>query len=242
MDLKHLTKQVERFVRSNSPEILAGLGISGVAGTAYLAHQVGYKVGRYAELGWDEQPFKEKALFVWKEYIPAVAMGFTTIACVVGGTRISSRRTAAMAAAYSISEHAFTEYKDKVKEKLGERKEQTIRDEVASAKIQGNPIGKDIILLGAGNVMCCELQTMRYFLCDMETLKKAENEINDRVLRCDYATLAEFFTLIGQVPSPYSQEFGWDHEGGLLNLHISAVLMDESRPCLGFDYNYLKPL
>jgi len=116
VDVKALAKQGQRFLRSKSPEILAGVGISGVVGTAYLAHQVGF---RSAYVVNKQEVWQDKVRHNWKRYIPVAALGTATIVCIVGGTKISSRRTAAMAAAYSISEHAFLEYKEQVKEKFG---------------------------------------------------------------------------------------------------------------------------
>jgi Family of unknown function (DUF6353) len=253
MDLKAIVKQGELYFRNHSPAILTGLGVTGVISTAYFAHETGFKTGMehgYQTCTRDDRGLpgesyptrKERFKEQWRLYIPPVVVGGVTIGCIVLGAKISNRRTAAITAAYSLSEKAFVEYKDKVKEKLGDNKEQKIRDDVAADKIRNNPLGKDVVLVGSGNVMCCEIQTMRYFLCDVETLKKAANEINDRVLRCEYATLAEFYTLIGQSPSPYSEEFGWFHARGLMEIEISPVLMNDTTPCIGFGFNYLANL
>lgn len=243
MDLKATASQVEKFLRSHSPEILTGFGVTGVVTTAYLAREAGYKHG-YSD-GKDDgnlDPWRMRLKWHWRHYIPTVISASASVACIVAATRIGTRRVAALSAAYSLSQNALVEYKEKVKEQFGERKEQKVRDDIAADKVRANPIGKDVVLIGSGNVMCCELQTMRYFLCDVETLKKAQNEINDRILRCDYANLAEFYTLINQSPSPYSEEFGWFHDRGLMEVQISAVLMDDTTPCIGFDFNYLAHL
>lgn len=246
MDLKATASQVEKFLRSHSPEILTGFGVTGVVSTAYLAWKAGYKAANTCILYPEETSRKERIKndikHHWKQNVPMVLMGGGTVVCIVAATRIGTRRTAVLSAAYSLSQNALVEYKEKVKEQFGERKEQKVRDDIAADKVRANPIGKDVVLIGSGNVMCCELQTMRYFLCDVETLKKAQNEINDRILRCDYANLAEFYTLINQSPSPYSEEFGWFHDRGLMEVQISAVLMDDTTPCIGFDFNYLAHL
>ena len=83
---------------------------------------------------------------------------------------------------------------------------------------------------------------MRYFLSSVETLRKARNEINARINRIGYATVAEFYDLIEQPISPYSEDFGWTVERGLMEIEISPVLMNETTPCIGFDYSYLQHL
>jgi hypothetical protein len=148
-----------------------------------------------------------------------------------------------MAAAYSVSERAFTEYREKVEEKFGKNKEQAVRDEVAQDNVTKTAPGPSIVLLGGGTTIFYEYFTGRYFLSDMEAIRRAENEINARVLRCDYATLAEFHTLIGQPPTQGAMDMGWDKEGGLLDVEISACLThDDSKAAIEFRYSYLKAL
>lgn len=241
MDVRSLIKTAEHHLRSNSPAYLAGLGISGVVGTAYLTARAGFRTAQ--KLG-EEPPYlknKEKAKLVWKLYIPPTLVGVGTIACIVGATKIGYRRTAALTAAYSLSERAFSEYKEKVIEKFGERKEQSIRDDLAQDKVRSTAPTREIVLYGAGNVLCCELHTGRYFLGDMDALKKAQNEINAKLLRDDYAYLADFYHMIGVAQTSGAYDIGWKSDR-LLDLEFSTVLADETRPCLAFGYNYLQML
>lgn len=242
MNPRALIKAAEDVIRSNSPAILAGLGVSGVVGTAYLSHRTGYEVGLRDAVGGKPVTLKDRFKKDWKVYIPPVIAGVVTAGCIIGAVKIGNRRTAAITAAYSLSEKAFVEYKDKVAEKIGERKAQSVRDEIAQEKVSASAPGREIVLIGHGPVPCCELHTMRYFQGDMETLRRAQNEINDRILTCDYASLSEFYTLIGISPTEDSGNFGWDHSRGLMRLDITTTLMDETRPCIAFSYNYLKAL
>ena len=244
MDLKATIKHAELLIRKNSPEICAGFAISGVIGTAYLAHEAGFRTGR--QEAFDREHglvWKRRDLLrgFWKLYIPPVAAGVATIGFIVSGNKISRSRTAAITAAYSLTERAFSEYKEKMQEKLGEKKEANVKNELAAEKIQANPVDPKVILVGQG-VLCCETQTMRYFLSSVETLRKARNEINARINRIGYATVAEFYDLIEQPISPYSEDFGWTIERGLMEIEISPVLMNETTPCIGFDYSYLQHL
>ena len=241
-NVRSLLKQGERIARAHSPEILAGTACAGVATTAYLAARSGYRHG-WSDGRDDGQmdPWQMRVKYHWKKYIPPVITGAVTIGCVVMGTRIGMRRTAAMAAAYSISERAFSEYREKVAEKLGEKKETAIRDEIAQDKITATAPGPNVILVGAGQVICYEYFTGRYILSDMEALRRAENEINSRILRCEYANLAEFHYLIGIPPTPDAMDMGWDNEK-LMELEFSACLTGEGKPAIEFRYNYLKAL
>lgn len=233
-------------VKSSSPEILTALGISGVVTTSYLTAKASFRAAEALQ-GMDvpsdrKQRIKEQTKQVWRLYIPAGISGVLTIGCIVGASRGNNRRTAAAVTAYSITERAFSEYREKVVEQIGKGKEQKLRDEIAQGKVTKTPPGsKEVIITGSGHVLCCELQTRRYLRSDMETLRKAQNDINEKVVNNFYVTLDEFYDLIGLSHTSNSGNLGWD-SGKLLQLQFSTVMAEDGEPCLAFEYNYLKPL
>src|SRR5688572_24576419 len=249
MNPRALIKAAEQVIRQNSPAILAGLGATGVVVTAYFAHQAGFKTGYKSAIlddrGGHPLTRKEWVRDRWKSYIPPVVAGTVSIGCIIGGTRIGMRRTAAITAAYSLSEKAFEEYRTKVTEKMGERKEQNVRDEIAQERVSNGAPSRDIILMGGGDVLCCDLRTDRYFLSSVERLKKAQNDINFRILQDGYAYLSDFYSMIDvYLPkeSTYGYHMGWSKEKGSMELKFSTILADDTRPCVTINYNYLDPL
>lgn len=242
MSLSELTRTVERTLRSNSPAVLAGLAVSGTITTAYLAHQVGYQVGKESRPGFEDQSLKDRFALLWKSYIPTTVSGIVTVGCIVAGTRVSTRRAAAAYSLVTISEKAFTEYKEKVIEKFGENKEQAVRDEIAQDRVKNNPpTDQQIVIAGPGNVLCCELHTGRYFHSDMETLRKAQNEINAKLLREDSAVLTDFYYILKLPATSTSWDVGWT-SARLMELKFSTVMSEDSRPYIAFEYNYLRPI
>jgi hypothetical protein len=245
---KTIITRSKRKLQKNSPGLLAAVGASGTLITAYLVGKASFQacdIIRAHELeegAADDtlERVKENTRLVWKLYVPSGVSCAVTIGCIFASTRIGSRRTAAMAAAYSLSEHAFREYREKVVEHIGEKKEMAIRDEIAANSVANNP-PKEIVVVGAGSVLCCELHTKRYFLSDMQSLSKAQNEINFRIVNALYVTLDDFYDLIGLDHTLMSDTMGWDSDR-LLELDISTILSPDGRPCIAFSYNYLKAL
>jgi hypothetical protein len=90
-------------------------------------------------------------------------------------------------------------------------------------------------------VLCCELYTRRYFKSDMEALRKAQNDINSKIIHELYVTLDELYNLLGLTSTSVSGNLGWDSDK-MLELQFSTVLTENGEPCLAFEYNYLKPL
>ena len=248
MNPRALIKAAEQVIRQNSPAILAGLGATGVVVTAYFAHEVGRGIGQQQALNaqYDQNPkLREVMKMHWKRYIPPVVAGTVSVGCIIGAVKIGNRRTAAITAAYSLSEKAFEEYRTKVTEKMGERKEQNVRDEIAQERVSNGAPSRDIILMGGGDVLCCDLRTDRYFLSSVERLKKAQNDVNFRVLQDGYAYLSDFYAMIDvYLPkeSTYGYHMGWSKEKGSMELKFSTILADDTRPCVTINYNYLDPL
>ncbi len=242
MNLKELANKVLKEVKSNSPELLTAIGVSGVVTTSFLTAKASFKAARC--LG-EESPYlsvKEKGKIVWKLFIPPAVAGTVTVGCVIGASKTSAKRTAAAVTAYSLTERAFSEYKEKVIEQIGKGKEQKIRDELAQKNVDGNPVGsKEVVVIGSGQVLCCELLTKRYFRSDMETLRKAQNDINAMLNSGVYVTLEEFYDIIGLSNTSQSDHLGWESDKQM-NLDFSTVLSDAKEPCLAFDYNYVRPI
>lgn len=239
----------KKLIKVKSPEILTAFGVSGVLITAYLTGKAAVEASdliREDESNGSLENPKERLVhrtkLVWKCYISATASGVITATCILGSSRVNSRRTAAAITAYSISEKAFTEYREKVVEQIGNRKDQSIRADLAQSKVDKNePTSKEVIITGAGEVLCCELMTARYFKSDMETLRKAQNEVNALVIKDLYVALDEFYDIVGLPHTSQSDILGWNSEK-LMELMFSTVLSGSGEPCLAFDYNYTKPL
>lgn len=248
MSIIDVTKAVEKIAREHTPAILTAFGVTGTVTTAVLAGKAAYNSYPVIEQYEDEHglPDSNREMHInrikaaWKLYIPAGVSGAATITCIIVASRVGTRRTAAITAAYSLSEKAFEEYKEKVVEKIGKTKEQKVRDEVAQDRVNKNP-NNQVIIAGAGNHLCYEGFTGRYFNCDMETLRGAVNHINQQMINHNHQFLDDFYDLVGLNSTSYSSEIGWDNTR-LLELRYSTVLADNNQPCLSFEYNYTTPI
>ena len=235
--LKHAVMIGRKFVHDNAPTIIAGLGISGTITTAVLAADAGFKSAKRLSEKSPEITPREIFEETWDLYIPAVLSGTATIGCIVLSNRLNSKRAAAAYSLLAVSERAFEEYREKVVGVIGEKKEQKLKDEIAQERVNKNP--SSVIVAGDGSVICCELFTGRYFKSDMEKLRKAQNDINARVMQELYVCLDEFYYLVDLEPTSSSGHCGWD-SSRLMELDFSTVLTPDGKPCLAFNYNYVK--
>ncbi len=245
MTLSKLAKQAEKLITDNSPLILTAIGVTGTITTAYLTGRASFKAAEIIaeaeneSYGFENRPLdiKEKVNLTWKLYLPAIGVGSTTIVCIVGANRIGTRRAAAMAAAYSLSEKAFTEYKDKVAEKIGAIKETKIRDSIAQDKVDQKPVTQSqVIVTSGGEVLCFDVFSGRYFMSSMEALKKAQNDLNYQINNNYYASLSDFYDLLGLQRIPLSDDVGWNSDQ-LLELSFTTTMSDDQRPCLAINFH-----
>lgn len=237
MSFQDLIKRSEKFTIDNSPLILTGVAVAGTVATAYLAGRATWRARGRLE---DESPYsprKEKLKKVWKLYIPPVVVGGLTVAAVVGANRIGTQRAAALAAAYALSERAFTDYKDKVLEKIGPDKEEEVRAELAQEYMSRHPeLSREVQVIDKQNVLCLDSFSGRHFENNVEAIRRAETDIRRQILDEHYASLNEFWALIGLSPTQYGEEVGWNFDSDC-SISISTALAADGRPCVVLNYN-----
>lgn len=242
IDLSKFANSVRGVIQKRTPEILTGVGIAGMLTTTILAVKATPKALIMIEEAKRAQEIdKLKPIEVikttWKCYIPSVITCGASIACLVGASSVNMRRNAALATAYEISKTALTEYRDKVVETIGEKKEQTIRDKIAEEHIDKNPVSKgDVIITDKGNTLCYDHHSGRYFKSDIDKIKKAVNEVNRLMLRDNYVSLNDFYDELGLEHTKIGDELGWSINDGLLELYFSSQITDDGTPCIVINY------
>lgn len=241
----------------HSPEILTGIGIAGMITTAILAVKATPKALRIMdeeleyrridrENGVDEQFAPDKISKVdavklcWKCYIPATVTCVASVACLIGASSVSIKRNAALATAYKLSETALSEYREKVIETIGEKKERSVRDKVNKERIEKNPAGKnEIVIVGNGDTLCYDYESKRYFKSNIDKINKAVNELNRRMVGGleMYISLNDFYEEIGLESTDIGEVLGWNVSKGMIDVYFSAQIADDGTPCLVLDHN-----
>lgn len=249
MGFNDISIKLNRLVAEHSASILTAVGMTGTVTTAVLTGRAAFKAARLIEETEEEilindkdaeisiLSITERVKLTWTLFIPAVGAGATTVSAIFFANQIASKKSAALAAAYGLSDKAFQEYKDKVVEKLGEKKELAVRDELAQDRVNNSPINdRQVIIVGNGDVLCFDSLSGRYFQSTMESIKKAENTVNHDIIHHMYASLSKFYDEIGLPPTAFSDNIGWN-TNNILDLSYSTTFADDGRPCLVIDFN-----
>lgn len=242
LKLSILAKQAKKAISDNSPAILTALGVTGTLSVAYLTGKATFKAAEIIREAENKRCLEneqcldtwDKIDLVWREYIPAAGIAAMTVAAIIGANHISTKRVAAFASAYSFAEKGFAQYKDKVLEKVGEKKEGEIRDEVAKQQLRDHPLNKSqIIITGKGDHLCFDAHSGRFFQGDIEKVRSAVNDINFQILNGGSmdASLTDYWTLIGLDPTKGSDDIGWNSDKKL-ECHYTSDLTKEGTPCM----------
>lgn len=260
-NMSSVIKGIKVSLSKHSPEILTGIGIAGMVTTTILAVKATPKAlklieNRKEELnkqefentlnnGGDLRDYNEsnKLKFTevfkttWKCYVPAAVTATCSIACLIGASSVHLKRNAVLATAYQLSETALTEYREKVIETIGAKKEETIKEKIDKDRLQKNPVSKnEVIITERGNTLCMDAITGRYFKSDIDKINKAVNEINKRILHDYSASLNDLYNELGIPGVDIGNLLGWNSDMGLLETYLRSQLTDEGEPCLVLDF------
>lgn len=259
-DVTKYFKMVKQLAKKRSPEILTGIGIAGMITTTILAVKATPKALQLIEEEknrrtdkilegmspnedencWQVVKLKpiEVAKVAWKPYIPAVLLGASSVACLIGANSVHARRQAALYSAYKLSETAFTEYRDKVLETVGEETEKEVRDKVAKDKVEKNPASKtEIYMTDKGESLFYDPISDRHFMSDIETIRKIVNDLNYAMGYGSemYVSLSQLYDELGLKHTSISDNIGWNIRDGLIEPDFSSQI-DEGKPCIVLDW------
>lgn len=248
MEFGILAKRAAKVGADHSPTILTTLGVTGLLATTYLTGKATLKAaeilteaesngtlpfleGGTVQARVEDLTLKEKAELVWKEYLPAAGTAVVTIACIVAANRIGARRVAALATAYTIAEKAAIQYKDKVVETIGKKKEESVRAAMAQDEINAHPIERATVYIeNGGGDLFRDSWSGRYFNSSVVALEKAMNQINFQLTHEFAASLSDFYDLVGLERTDESDMIGWNSDCQL-ELEFSWGSTADDRPC-----------
>lgn len=248
INLKNMWRIGRQFELTHRPQILAGMGVTGLWGSMWLAYKASPKIHetiRVAKMDLEDEYAdvkvvkKQMVLDVAKDAAPPVLMGIISSAAVIGSTSVSTKRIAAISAAYSATEAALSDYRGKVKDILGGDKDRRVREGLARDAVQSTPVN-EVEETGLGNVLCLDRWTGRYFHSSPEAVKRAFNEISRQVQLDEYASLNDLYDRLNLRNAQFGETMGWtthDNWRGVIDAYFTTTTDSNSYPVLVVDYD-----
>lgn len=248
LNVKETLKTWVNAASKYSPEILTGLGTSGLILGTVLAVKATPKAQvlieeKKVEKAKDELTQLETVQAAWTAYIPTVVVDTVSLVCIFGASTVNFRRNAALSAAYSLLETSSREFQEKVVETVGEKKAEEIQDAVAKDQLKKSRSGNQkVIVTQHGTTPCVEPISGNCFYTDIEHVRKCFNILNKDVQRVGYTSLNDLFYNLGlpEIGIPncdIGNELGWGERDGLVDVRFSAQLDENETPCLVMVYS-----
>ena len=148
-------------IKKHSPEILMGLGIVGTVASTVMACKATTKATELVEYGKKEieaikhvaetrsDEYTEKdlqqaltisyaqtGLKLIRLYTPAIALGTLSITSILAGHHILKKRNIALAAAYTVVDRGFKNYRKNVVERFGEELDKELRYNIKAKEVE----------------------------------------------------------------------------------------------------------
>lgn len=261
-------KMVNRKLKKRSPEILMGLGIGGMITTTVLAVKATPKALTLIEEekkrqndALSEEVYEkgnEKLTLIkrlkpievvkaaWKPYIPAIALGTASVACLIGSNSVHARRHAALYSAYKITETAYTEYKDKVEAIVPEKKVKEIKQKLAEDKVEklhsvkkdstDNSTKSKVIVSEDGDTRFVDPFTNEEFNSTTAKIDAAINRVNKNLMTEMFVSLSDLYDEIGLPHTLNSDEIGWCIDDGLIESDFSDAIVRNGKAYIVMDF------
>ena len=238
--IKSVIGKAGKFIDRNSPKILTGLGVAGVVTTTVLAVRATPKALEIIEREQDicnEKLSKTDMLrLTWKCYIPTCLMAGVTIACIVGANTINTKRNIALASLYTVAKEAAKDLEEVTGEVVGDKKLTEIKDIIAEKKIEKNPPKDEtIIITGNGDVLCYDSFSGRYFMSNIEKIRKVQNDMNQEIIADMWVSLNEVYYALGLPCIKSGEEMGWNIHN-LIEFYFSTQLTKDGKPCIVVEF------
>lgn len=218
MKVKALLTAGKAFVKANGPWLATGFGlavafVAGVRAVQKTSEATASIEEKKEEKG-EDLTVVETVQATWRYYLPSLILFIFACCLVIGGQKATTRRAAAFATAYSLSEEALKEYRAAAKEVLGEKKEAEVHAKAAENSVKKDPPPPGFVMVGGkGNQLCKDEFSGHYFWSNSEHIWSVMNEITHQCGYNEFTYLWNYYHDVGvydAMECKYANELGWE--------------------------------
>lgn len=203
--------------------MVSSIGVVATAASAIKATPTAIKLIEEDRLRNESEEYTNKDALrsCWKCYIPSAVIGAATITCIFGTAILNNKQQASLISAYTLASKSFDQYKDKVKELLGEEAHEQVMEAIALEKCKDTYVyaptivGEQCLSTDKNNYSECIFTFYdsigeRYFETSIQQVIEAEYHLNRNFCLRGSATVNEFYDFLGLKGSDKGDILGWD--------------------------------
>lgn len=232
------------LARKHAPEIMVYSGVVGMVGTtvlackeifevqhtAFMASGERIKMKNFAEANPDSEEartykreltksYSRQGLTHIRQMAPALSLGALSIASILAGHNMLRKRHVALAGAYVTLQNTYDEYRDAVKDFIGEDTERELRQNlvVGEDKLKENkPLSEQVSpsnfspyarIFDESNKNWMDDTTYNEFF-----LRNIQNTMNDQLRARGYVFLSDVYKELGLPASRWAHTVGWIYD------------------------------
>ena len=244
-------------LKKHSPELLVGAGIVGAVASTVMACKATLKVNEVleqpkkdieriheaVEKGHNDagseytvEDYKKDLTIVYvqtglkvvKNYAPAIALGTLSIASILAGHNMLRKRYVATAAAYSILDKSFKDYRGRVVERFGEELDRELRYNIKAQEVEEVVVNEDgsesVVKKTVDVVDPNSISDYAVFFCEgcdgwtksaehnLYFLKCQQAYLNELLKSRGHVFLNELYDAIGVQRTTAGQVVGWVYD------------------------------
>jgi len=244
-NLNSLFHRSKLHLKRASPTILTYLAAIGVVATSVMAVKATPKAMMLLEQATDEKGEKltklEVVRVVGPVYIPALAIGVSTISCIFGANVLNKRNQASLVSAYAMLSESYKQYKGAANTVYGEDADSKIKAQMAKDTYISDGWGYSVyspdLDSESEKILCYDLFSQRYFTSTMAAVLNAQYHVNRNLQLRGEVSINEFYEFLGIDKIENGNNIGWSIneliEGGTIWLDFDNkhTVMDDGLEC-----------
>lgn len=232
------------LTRKHAPEIMVYSGVVGMVGstvlacreifevqhTAFIESGKRIKMKNYAEKNPESEEaqnykreltksYAKQGLAHARQLAPALSLGALSIASILAGHNMLRKRHVALAGAYVTLQNTYDEYREAVKEFIGEDTERELRQNIAvgekdlkedkplSDQVNQNAFSPYARIFDETNSNWMDDTTYNEYF-----LRNAQNTLNDQLRARGYVFLSDVYKQLGLPASRWAHTVGWIYD------------------------------
>lgn len=234
--------QLRKLLKQKQYPLLTGATIVGLVATSVAAAKASVKAVRHIDTLDPLETKRETQIRdlkeTWRHFIPPVVLASATVGAVLTSARAHAKQAQAAGIAVAVATTAFEEYRDEVRNMIGEKKEREISEKHVVSRSTPPP---PELVPEPTKVLCCDNHTQRFFSTTVDAIQKAVNEVNRTAIFELHGTMNEFYQHVGLPGIPTGDDLGWFADRPL-EVRTVASKDSEGRPYLSLEFSHFVPV
>lgn len=230
MKMPNFIKTAYSSIRKNAPGWLTGISVASTGAAVIFAILDTRKFEEKKKELKENATRGDKVKLVASSYYRTIIFSGLSVTTAIESHMQHTKRQNALMAAYTLTTNEFLEYRNKVKEVIGESKEKKVISEINKDRIEEAGKKEIITIPDDKKVACYEPISKQIFYANIEEVKRAINNLNAQINTQDFVSVNEYLyelpgceLMLGEHGEINGDYIGWSiFQTGLIDIRYDT--------------------